>query len=39
MLVLLLHKAIVKCNKGSTSSLSKLLFLFPSWLVLEKFGV
>ena len=34
-----MYVAVFKCNKSSASLLSKLLFLFPSWLVLEKFDV
>ena len=35
----LMYVAVLKCKRSSASLQSKLLFLFPSWLVLEKFGV
>ena len=34
-----MYLAVLKCNKSSASLQCQLLFLFPSWLVLEKFGV
>ena len=34
-----MHVAIFKCNESSTILQSKLVFLFPSWLVQEQFGV
>ena len=35
----LLYKAVFKCNKSSASLESKVLFLFPFWLVLKKIGI
>ena len=34
-----MHVAVFKYNKSFASLYSKLLFLFPSWLVLQNFGV
>ena len=34
-----MYEAVFKCDKNSTSLQSKLLFFFPTWLVLEKCGV
>ena len=34
-----MHIAVLKYNKSFASLFSKLLFLFPSWLVLQNFGV
>ena len=34
-----MHVAVLKYNKSFASLFSKLLFLFPSWLVLQNFGV
>ena len=33
-----MHVAVFKYNKSFASLYSKLLFLFPSWLVLQNFG-
>ena len=34
-----MFEAVFKCNKSSTRLKSRLLLLFPSWLVLEKCSV